>query len=105
MQRLLFALLVLSPVARIAAQEFEVASIKLIEPGVPSTFGIKVHPGARVILSGLSLKAMVATAFGLSYWQISGGEPWIEKDSYIVEAVPPEKLRESITNLRHTLSA
>jgi uncharacterized protein (TIGR03435 family) len=103
MRTLLFVLLAAWPVARMGAQEFEVASVRVIEPGVPRTVGIKVQPGARVVISGLSLKALVATAFGLSFWQISGGEPWVEKDSYIVEAVPPEELRESITNLRHTL--
>jgi uncharacterized protein (TIGR03435 family) len=98
--RLLFAFLL---VGTISAQEFEVASIKPIEPGVPRMVGIKVQPGAKVVISGLSLKALAAAAFGLSYWQISGGEPWVEKDTYIIEALPPEKLRESITNFRHTL--
>ena len=65
--------------------------------------GVEVYPGGRVVISGLSLKALTATAFRLSYWQISGGDAWTEKDDYNVEAKPAENLRSSIKDLRHTL--
>jgi uncharacterized protein (TIGR03435 family) len=103
MRGLLVAWLALSPITHLAAQEFEVASIKSIEPNAPRSVGIQIQPGARVVISGLSLKALVAAAFGLSYWQVSGGEPWTEHDSYIVEAVPDRQVRESTGDLRHTL--
>jgi uncharacterized protein (TIGR03435 family) len=55
-----------------------------------------------VVISALPLKTLIAVAFRLAYWQISGGEAWVEKDAYDVDAQPPEKLRSSIKNLRHT---
>src|ERR1700679_2222256 len=86
-------LLVCSPIKRITAQdkpaqelpEFEFASVKPVDLNVPHMVGVKVYPGGRVVISGLSLKALTATAFRLSYWQISGGDAWTEKDDYNVE--------------------
>ena len=108
---LLSLLLVCSPIKRITAQdkpapelpEFEVASVKPVDPNVPHMVGVEVYPRGRVVISGLSLKALTATAFRLSYWQISGGDAWTEKDDYNVEAKPAENLRSSIKDLRHTL--
>lgn len=39
----------------------------------------------------------------MSYWQISGGPAWIDKDEYNIEAKPPESVQSSIKNLRYTL--
>src|SRR5882762_8699443 len=104
-------LLVCSSIKRITAQQkpapelpqFEVASVKPADPNVPQMVGVKVYPGGRVAISGLSLKTLTATAFRLSYWQISGGDAWTEKDNYNVEAKPGGNLRSSIKDLRHTL--
>jgi uncharacterized protein (TIGR03435 family) len=109
---LLSILLVCSPLKRIAAQdkpapklpEFEVASVKPVVPNVPHMVGVRVYPGGRVVISTLSLKALIATAFRLPYWQISGGDAWTEKDEYDVEAKPAERLRSSIKDLRYTVS-
>src|ERR1700754_3080471 len=70
--------------------EFEVANVRPLDLNAPSMMGIDVHPGGRVVLSGLTLKSLIAAAFRLSYWQISGGDAWVEKDEYIIEAKPPE---------------
>jgi uncharacterized protein (TIGR03435 family) len=108
---LFFLLLVCSPSKRITAQhkpapewpQFEVASVKPADPNAPHMVGVKVYPGGRVAISGLSLKALIATAFRLSYWQISGRDAWTENGAYDVEAKPAENLRSSIKDLRHTL--
>jgi uncharacterized protein (TIGR03435 family) len=108
---LLSLLLVGSPIMRITAQDkpapeltaFEVASVKPVGPNLPHTVGVRVYPGGRVVISGLSLKLLTATAFRLPYWQISGGDAWTEKDEYDVEAKPAEHLRSSIKDLRYTL--
>jgi uncharacterized protein (TIGR03435 family) len=106
------SLLVCYPTAqRVAAQEkspsppfeFEVASIKPVDPDIPHSVGVKVYPGGRLVASSLSLKALITTAFRLSYWQVSGGPAWIDKDEYSVEAKPPESLQSSIKDLRYTL--
>jgi uncharacterized protein (TIGR03435 family) len=83
--------------------EFEVASIKLIPPGAPHKTGIEVYPGGRVVIYGAGLKALTATAFHLSYWQVSGGDAWTAEAGYNIEAKPPEGLQRSIKDLRHTL--
>lgn len=83
--------------------EFEVASIKSVDPNVPHQVGVEVFPGGRVVISSFALKTLIATAFQLSYWQVSGGEAWMEKDEFHIEAKPSEKLRASIKDLRHTL--
>jgi uncharacterized protein (TIGR03435 family) len=82
--------------------QFEVASIKRTDPHVMHTMGAHVYPGGRLEIFGVNLKGLVATAFGLAYWQISGGEAWTEKESYDIEAKPPENLRSNIKSLRYS---
>lgn len=82
--------------------QFEVASIKRTDPTVSHTMGVRVYPGGRLEIVGLSLKGLVAAAFGLANWQISGGEAWTENDNYDIEAKPPENLRSSIKSLRYS---
>ena len=104
-------LLACLPIKRIEAQdkpapqlpEFEVATVKAVDPNTPHTVGVKVYPGGRVVISGLSLKALISTAFRLQFWQISGGDSWMDKDEYNIEANPPEHLRSSIQDLRYTV--
>src|SRR5438045_1744920 len=102
-------ILVWSVIQPLAAQEkitptlaqFETAAIRPIDPEAGHSVGIDVYPGGRVVISGLPLKALVAAAFHLPAWQISGGDPWIAKDIYRVEGKPAESSK--ITNLNHGL--
>jgi uncharacterized protein (TIGR03435 family) len=82
--------------------EFEVATIKPTNPNAPSTFRVRVYPGGRLIIHGVALKGLVAAAFDLSYWQISGGDAWVEKDQYDIEAKPAENSASRIKSLRYT---
>jgi uncharacterized protein (TIGR03435 family) len=82
--------------------EFEVATVKSVDPSVAHVVGVKIYPGARIVISAVPLKTLISTAFRLSYWQVSGGGAWIENDRYDVEAKPPENLRPSIKDLRYT---
>jgi uncharacterized protein (TIGR03435 family) len=84
-----------------ARAAFEVASIKPAPSG-PRTVGIKVHPGGRVVISSLPLKSLIAAAFGLSYWQVSGGEEWTTDTQYQIEAKPSEAMAARIKDLRYT---
>jgi uncharacterized protein (TIGR03435 family) len=83
--------------------QFEVATIKPVDPNVRYMVGIDVYPGGRVVLRGLPLKTLICIAFNVSYWQLSGGDSWTGKTFYNVEAIPPENLRSRISDLRHTL--
>lgn len=55
-----------------------------------------------MVIPGVEMRSLVATAFHLSYWQVSGGDAWTTKDRYNIEAKPPEDMQGSIRNLRHT---
>jgi uncharacterized protein (TIGR03435 family) len=80
---------------------FEVATIKPVDTrnGVVDA-GIRVYPGGRIVIHALPLKALIAAAYGMGYWQLSGGEDWIEKEIYDVEARPA--VQSGTYNLRHT---
>ncbi len=83
--------------------EFEVATIKPVDPKGMVMVGTDVSPGGTVKLSGLSLKALIQVAFNVSYWQIQGGEGWMENTRYNVVGEPPDTVRQTIPNTRHTL--
>jgi uncharacterized protein (TIGR03435 family) len=83
------------------ALRFEVATIK--PSPYPAMNGINVYPGGRVEIKGATLKGLIAIAFNLAHWQVSGGEGWESIGQYDLEAKPPEELRERFTNLRHSL--
>jgi uncharacterized protein (TIGR03435 family) len=93
------SLLLLTAVSAQAPAQFEVASVKPVKPGDGQIMGTKVYPGGRVTLSGLPLKTLIAIAFQVSYWQISGGEAWTATDFYNVEALPGGVVKD----LRYTL--
>jgi uncharacterized protein (TIGR03435 family) len=108
---LLAVLLLSSQIKPLAAQdnspaklpEFEVATVKPTDTGVTQTMGVKIYPGGRVVILAIPLKALITIAFRASYWQISGGPSWMDKDEYNIEARPPENLQASIRDLRYTL--
>lgn len=98
--RLLSILLVASILPAQSRSEFEVASIKPVDLNTPHMVGIKVQPGGNLTASALNLKALIVAAFRVSYWQVSGGEPWMQNDLYDITAKPSQK----IANLRYTNS-
>jgi uncharacterized protein (TIGR03435 family) len=84
-----------------AAGNFEVASVKPMDPNAPIRVGVTVQPSGRVVLSGMPLQSIIHTAFGVAFWQISGGEDWVRKDIYVIEAKAPEN--SGITNFTYSL--
>jgi uncharacterized protein (TIGR03435 family) len=80
---------------------FEVATIKPFDTknGVMEA-GVHVYPGGRIVVHALPLKALIMAAYDLGYWQLSGGEDWMEKDVYDIEAKPGSQSGEY--SLRHT---
>lgn len=64
--------------------------------------GVNVYPGGRVVIESVPLKTLISIAFNVSWWQISGGDQWIDKTEFNVEAKPPEAMRASLTDLRHS---
>ncbi len=87
-----------APAAELA--RFEVTSVKPVDPADMHMMGVHVYPGGRITISSFPLKSLVATAFGLAYWQISGGDEWTTKDLYNIAAKPPASM--NIRDIRYT---
>lgn len=62
--------------------------------------GFHVYPGGRLVVHAMPLKALIMAAFDVGYWQLSGGQDWMEKDVYDLEAKAPEHSGDY--SLRHT---
>jgi uncharacterized protein (TIGR03435 family) len=90
------------PALHAQSLRFEAATIKLSGPP-PHMTGLTIQPGGRLIYPNSPFKGLVMAAFNVGHWQLEGGEPWMEKDLYDVEAQPSEEWRARITDLRHTL--
>ncbi len=62
--------------------------------------GVRVYPGGRIVIHALPLKTLIMAAYDAGYWQLSGGEDWMGKDVYDVEAKPAAQ--SGTYSLRHT---
>lgn len=80
---------------------FEVATIKPFDTknGVVEA-GFHVYPGGRLVAHAVPLKSLIVAAYDVGYWQLSGGEDWMEKEVYDVEAKPAAQSGEY--SIRHT---
>ncbi len=72
------------------APSFEVATIKPVDPTTGGAIGFYGRPGGRVLVGFADLKMLIYYAYEIPRSQILGGEPWMEKERYNIEAVPPE---------------
>jgi len=87
--------------------EFEVVSIKPIDtsPGATHETGAQLFPD-RFVMDAATLKDLICIAFNLSSWQVSGGEPWMDRSlmdprgHFYVEAKLPQGL--APFDMRHT---
>ena len=79
----LLALMIPLAVAQNAG--FEVASIK---PTAPVAHGYSIVPsaGGRLTMKNITLKRMLAAAYNVQDFQISGGPKWLETDPYDIAA-------------------
>jgi len=63
---------------------FDAASIKAAQPGARG-YSIRPLPG-RVSAENVTLKLLIAEAYGVHDFQVSGGPKWIDSDRYDMEA-------------------
>lgn len=82
--------------------KFEVATVKLVNRNAPYMLETIVYPGGRLAMRGVTLTSLVSAAYGMPASQVSGGEPWMRRDLYEIDARPPLELQSRITNLRTT---
>lgn len=73
--------------AGVAAQQFEVASIK---PAAPDARGTRINmaPGGRLNITNMTLKEMIVIAWEVQPFQVSGGPAWLDTVHYDVSAKP-----------------
>jgi len=74
-----------------ANSQFEVASVKTSAPftGKPVFVGMVSGP-KRFSASYETLADLIARAYGLDHWRISGGPPWLGEDRFDVIATFPQ---------------
>ena len=89
------------------AQKFEVASIK---PNATNDHRVmmRMAPGGRVNMSGVTVRQLISQAFNVRDFQISGGPSWIGSDAWDIQAkaedgagdrVPRETMQAMLRNL------
>jgi uncharacterized protein (TIGR03435 family) len=81
---------------------FEVATIKPVDSNRSHPHDLNVYPGGRILLRGYSLRSLIMTAYKLSSWQLSGGDPSMSNDLYDIEAIPPSNSASTPYDIRHT---
>lgn len=71
-----------------AKAAFEVATIKPEAPGAFRYISLNIYPNGRISITGYTLKELICAAYHLNYDQVKGGDTWIDKDIYDLEAIP-----------------
>jgi uncharacterized protein (TIGR03435 family) len=79
--------------------EFEAATIK---PSAGTGPNVDITANGVVQLHGFSLKGMIVAAFSVDFWQIAGGELWMADKTFDVVGEPPDAIRQSLPDTRHT---
>ena len=76
--------------AKSRAETFEVATIKaeVTGPGRTTHISLNIYPNGRISITGYTLKELICAAYHLNYDQVKGGDTWIDKDIYDLEAIP-----------------
>lgn len=64
---------------------FEVASVKRADPNKPLV-DFRTYPGGRLEMTNLTLKNIVQEAYGIKYYQLSGGPAWLDNDRFDIVA-------------------
>jgi uncharacterized protein (TIGR03435 family) len=80
--------------------EFEVVSIKPSDPNAMHMMGVQLSPD-RLAMNNESVKGLICVAYNIGNWQLSGGEPWMEKEHFDFEAKPPQGDGTAPYNQRH----
>lgn len=71
------------------APAFEVASVKPVDPASQEPIGMFTYPGGRLVITKLTLKQMIASAWSVDMFRVERGPAWADQDRYDVEARPP----------------
>lgn len=78
--------------------EFEVASIKLMK-SPPNMIMMRLQPGGRFVVSGLTAKFLVEQAYDIKDSQLAGAPAWFNTDRYDIDAKPDEATAAALDKL------
>jgi len=71
------------------APKFEVASVKLSPPYQPgNTVGVRLD-ATQFNSSGIPLRNLIYSAYGVPTWTVSGGPTWLDTEAYDISATLP----------------
>jgi uncharacterized protein (TIGR03435 family) len=73
-----------------ASLEFEVASIKLIDPSESAGGRLELLPGGRFVATSLPLRTIILRAYDVKDYQLLGAPDWLVKDRFAIQAKAPE---------------
>ena len=78
------------------SRAFEVASIKPSAPDARATSSV-MPPGGRLEIVNMTLKEMIAKAYGVQPFQVSGGPGWLDSIHYDISAkAGAQRMREDV---------
>ncbi|HXE06911.1 MAG TPA: TIGR03435 family protein [Acidobacteriaceae bacterium] len=80
--------------------EFEVVTLKPTDhtAGVMHLVGVQLTKD-QLTMNATTLKGLICVAYAIPYWELAGGEPWMDKEYYDFVAKLPQG--ENSYNLRH----
>jgi bla regulator protein blaR1 len=67
-------------------KEFDVVSVKLSAPDDHNSFMLRLLPGGKLNMVGMTLKRLVMEAYGVKAFQVSGGASWTGTERFDVLA-------------------
>ena len=73
-----------------ASLEFEVASIKLIDPSESAGGRLELLPGGRFAATNVPLRTVILRAYDVKDYQLLGAADWLVKDRYAIQAKAPQ---------------
>jgi bla regulator protein blaR1 len=70
-----------------ARKEFDVVSVKPSAPDEHNSFMLRILPGGRAEIAGMTLKRLVMESYDVKAFQVSGGPSWIATERFDISTV------------------
>ena len=87
--------------------EFEVASVKRVEPPAPAhAVSLNITPG-RLLIEAATLRQILGLAYAIQRVRVIGGPPWVDSDQYtvIAKTESPDVTRPQMRTMLQALMA
>jgi uncharacterized protein (TIGR03435 family) len=81
---------------------FEVATVKPVDPHTITEIDVGVYPGGHLVIHAHRLAMLIAEAFDIPEWEITGGDESVVQAWYDIEGKPSEELRSAMSGSEHS---